>query len=355
MPCRSMLVRTLLILALATAVGNTSSASEPAAADSKPTATAETGPRPKLEIPEMVVEPPAVAKGETMAADFVIKNTGTAPLEISEVRPACGCTVASFDKVIPPGGSGTIHAVVDTKNLSGGSARTITVFSNDPMNPRSELTVMVKVEEYLTFNPGFARFTQGQGFKPGSVKQLFTSPLFDDLKILSVESPYPFMKVEHREATPEERKPEIKGRQHVVTVILDYDAAPVGALNSQVLVHTNHPKQPIGRLTVSGFVRPRVHVTPPLIQFGELDASAPTTARLLVQNFTPQPLHVTKVEQGLAGGEATFKVSEEGKKYYVELTLPSGLAKGPFSTELKIHTDSAKDPLLVVPISGTVL
>ncbi len=352
MPHRRRPVRTLTTLALALLFQASAFAAEPAA-DSKPTAPA--GPRPKIEFPVIVIEPPAVAQGDSMEASFELRNLGTAPLEISEVRPACGCTVAEFDKVIPPGGISRIRAVVDTSNLSGGSARNITVFSNDPENPRVDLTIMVKVEEYLVFNPGFARFTQGQGFPPGTVKQLFTSPLFDDLKIISIESPFAYMKVEHREATPEERKGDTRGKQYVVTVTLDYDAAPVGALNDQVLVHTNHPKQPVGRLTVSGFVRPRVHVTPPFIQFGDVELSSLPPARLLVQNFAPQPLKITKVEQGLAGGEVSFRVSEEGKKYYVELTLPSNLAKGPFATEIKIHTDSTKAPLLVVPISGTIL
>ena len=36
-------------------------------------------------------------------AVFEIANDGDQPLEITEVRPSCGCTVAEFDKVIEPG------------------------------------------------------------------------------------------------------------------------------------------------------------------------------------------------------------------------------------------------------------
>ncbi len=325
---------------------------EPApAADSKPS-----GPQPKAIIPAPVAELPTVAKGEKVKHDFVVKNEGDAPLEITSVRPTCGCTVAEYDKVIPPGGSGKIRTELDTSNMiAGGTAKTVSVFTNDPANPRFELTLMAKVENYLVFNPGFARYTRGHGFEPGVVTQLFYSPDFGELVISKVESPWPFLKVEQREAKQEELRSEGKGKEFVFTLTLDYEAAPVGVLNGTVLVHTNHPKQPIGRLPVSGFVRPRVAITPPIADFGNVDLSQPITARLLVDNFAPEKLHVTSVEQGLAGGSVSFSTAQEGKKYYVEFKLPSEMPKGPFASEIKIHTDNAKVPLLTVPVKGTVL
>lgn len=321
------------------------------AADSKPS-----GPQPKAVIPTPVADLPVVPKGETIKHDFVVKNEGQAPLQITSVRPACGCTIADYDKVIPPGGSGKIHTELDTSNMNaGGTAKTISVFTNDLANPRFELTLMVRIENYLVFNPGFARYTRGHGYEPLPISQLFYSPDFGDLAISKVESPWPFLKVEYREAKQEERRGEGKGKEYVFTTTLNYDDAPVGALNGTVLVHTNHPKQPIGRLPVSGFVRPRVAITPPVADFGDVDLSEPATARLLVNNFAPEKLRVTSVEQGLAGGSVSFSTAEEGKKYYVDFKLPADLPKGPFASEIKIHTDSPKNPVITVQVKGKVL
>lgn len=342
-----------LFAALALCLAGAVTAQDPAppAADSKPS-----GPQPKVVIANPIAELPAVPKGEKVKHDFLVKNEGQAPLEITSVRPSCGCTIADFDKVIAPGSSGKIHTELDTANMMpGGTAKTVSVFTNDPATPRIELTLMVKVESYLTFNPGFARYTRGHGFEPGVVTQLLFSPDFGDLVISKVESPWPFLKVEHREAKPEERRSEGIGREFVFTATLDYEAAPVGPLNGNVLVHTNHPKQPIGRLPVSGFVRPRVAITPPIADFGDVDLSQPVTARLLVNNFAPEKLRVTSVEQGLSGGSVSFSTAEEGKKYYVEFKLPADLPKGPFSSEIKIHTDSPKNAVITVPVKGKVL
>ena len=58
---------------------------------------------PRLTIIEPVKDYGTVPKGEKLSWTFAIKNTGTSDLQIIAARPACGCTVADFDKVIKPG------------------------------------------------------------------------------------------------------------------------------------------------------------------------------------------------------------------------------------------------------------
>src|SRR3972149_9991386 len=77
------------------------------------------GPRPVIDIAEKIKDFGTVAKGEKIRAIFEVRNTGKAPLEVTQVRPTCGCTVASFDRTIPPGGTGKITAELDTTGFSG--------------------------------------------------------------------------------------------------------------------------------------------------------------------------------------------------------------------------------------------
>src|SRR5947209_20165588 len=88
--------------------------------------------KPKAVAVEPVTDVGTVAKGDSVTHDFVIKNEGTAPLEITQVRPACGCTVASFDKTIAPGKTGVVHTVVDTVTFNGPIAKGVTVYTTDP-------------------------------------------------------------------------------------------------------------------------------------------------------------------------------------------------------------------------------
>lgn len=73
-----------------------------------------------------------VVKGEVVKASFLVKNTGDAPLVISEVRPSCSCTVAEKpSEPIAPGATTTIVAKVETANVSAKSiTKSVTLVSN---------------------------------------------------------------------------------------------------------------------------------------------------------------------------------------------------------------------------------
>ena len=73
---------------------------------------------PRLTIVEPVKDYGTVAKGEKLNWTFAIKNTGSSDLQIIAARPACGCTVAEFDKVVKPGETGKVSAAVDTTAFS---------------------------------------------------------------------------------------------------------------------------------------------------------------------------------------------------------------------------------------------
>ncbi|MCB9377956.1 MAG: DUF1573 domain-containing protein, partial [Holophagales bacterium] len=104
------------------------------------TPAAPVGPAPRLFVAEPIHDAGSVSKGEKVAVDFILENQGDAALEITDAHPSCGCTVASFDKSIAPGGKGKIHAELDTADFQGPLAKTITVLSNDPTNPKLALT-----------------------------------------------------------------------------------------------------------------------------------------------------------------------------------------------------------------------
>src|SRR5262249_2037118 len=137
------------------AVGQDAPAKKDAAADEK---------APRLTIVEPVKEYGEVAKGAMLDWAFVIKNTGTADLQVIAARPGCGCTVADFDKVVKPGQTGKVTAHVDTTNFTGPIAKTVTLETNDPSVPSSPLTIHAIVKPYDEANPaGFVRFMQLQG------------------------------------------------------------------------------------------------------------------------------------------------------------------------------------------------
>jgi hypothetical protein len=311
--------------------------------------------KPKAVAPEPVRDLGTVPKGEKIAHDFEIRNDGGAALEITEVRPSCGCTVAEFDKTVAPGKSGKVHVVVDTETFSGAISKGVTVFTSDVENPEIELTVKANVQPLISIRPGYARYIIVQGEeKEGTIVQTVWASDGAPLAIVKAESPYPFLKVTYREATPDEQLPEGKGKQWRVEMKLDREA-PVGALADFVRLTTDHPKQKLVEIPVSGFVRPVISVTPPVADFGRIELKEPLKRSLSIRAFSTEPIKVTSIEGNLKGIDAQLEAKTEGREYDVRLTLKPEMAKGPFSGKLTIHTDSPKKPLIEVELKGVVI
>ena len=126
-------------------------------------------------------------------------------------------------------------------------------------------------------------------------------------------------------------------------------------MSDYVVVNTNHPKQKIVQIPVTGFVRPMIAVTPPVADFGTLEIKEPTKKVINIRNFATEPIKVTGVEDSVKGIEAKLESLNEGREYQVQLTLSPELAKGAFEGKLTIRTDSAKVPVLEIPLKGTIL
>ncbi len=106
-----------------------------AAGQANPTA-AETAPAQlaKIEFEKLEHDFDKIREGEKVSYRFKFKNVGEYPLQISDVKPSCGCTTPDWTKTaVPPGGEGYIEVVFDSQGRSGSQIKTVTVFANtDP-------------------------------------------------------------------------------------------------------------------------------------------------------------------------------------------------------------------------------
>lgn len=74
-----------------------------------------------------------IKEGSQATVVFKFKNTGNAPLILTNVEASCGCTVPTWSsQPIAPGASGEIKAVFDSKGRPGNFNKTITVKHNAP-------------------------------------------------------------------------------------------------------------------------------------------------------------------------------------------------------------------------------
>jgi hypothetical protein len=77
-----------------------------------------------------------ITQGDTVKHIFNFKNTGTAPLILSEVITTCGCTAPKWtNQPILPGKTGEIAITYDSKGKEGVQNKVITVLSNSVNTP----------------------------------------------------------------------------------------------------------------------------------------------------------------------------------------------------------------------------
>jgi hypothetical protein len=95
-----------------------------------------------------------VTQGTTVTHIYSFRNTGGLNLTIDNVRAACGCTaVVTPHRVVPAGTEGTIEAAFDTSDAFGPMTRTVIVYSNDPAQPVTALTLSGYVDAEVAADP----------------------------------------------------------------------------------------------------------------------------------------------------------------------------------------------------------
>jgi Protein of unknown function (DUF1573) len=86
-----------------------------------------------------------VYKGEVISHIFVIRNEGSADLQIKDFAAGWGCEVTGSDRVIPPGKEGKARLEVNTANQAGKIFKMATLNTNDPERPNIVLSLVANV------------------------------------------------------------------------------------------------------------------------------------------------------------------------------------------------------------------
>jgi hypothetical protein len=114
--------------------------------------------RPKLDPPSLsvstdVVDFGEVSAGQAVTGTVVLTNSGDLPLQITEVRSSCGCTVADLSSTqIPEGASASLQIrFVPDSGLTAKS--TIRIRSNDSQQPERIVTVRSRRPELVFVTP----------------------------------------------------------------------------------------------------------------------------------------------------------------------------------------------------------
>lgn len=309
---------------------------------------ADNRPAPKIQFSSVAYDFGKVKQGEVIKHDFIFTNVGASTLEITDVKPGCGCTTAgSWDKKVEPGKTGSIPLQFNSSGFGGSVSKSAIVTCNDPSQATLSLTLNGTVWKPIDMTPSVAMFQVDSEDQTNQTKVLrIVSNVEEPVRISDVRSTNPQFKTELKELKPGK---EFELAVSIVPPFTNVSAFANISLTTSSLLSSN--------LTVSAYVTVQqpVTVAPPQIMLPAGPLVNAYTSTVTIYYRGTNSLKVSEPALSIPEATTTVKEVQPGKMYTLLTVFPAGFqANSAQRMELTAKTDHPKHPVLKVPIYQTV-
>lgn len=306
------------------------------------------GPHPVIEAMEPVYDFGTEWIGPQLQHTFKIKNAGDKTLEITRVKPSCGCTVAgNYPRKIEPGETGDFPFSIASTKLRGRFQKSITVSSNDPVTPDLRLALKGEVRRYVDVSPANANF--GKIIGQDKQTRILNITNNTDKKLSASISPTTDGKFAYELVETE------PGTKYELRVTANPPFEP-GTLSSRVTLKTGIDKQPEITISSRATVPARLDLQPTLIALRSMpnrgSDSRGISRVVRFTNYGINPVDVLGASVDDPSVTATVNERTKGKAYTVLVQFPPGYEVPDGGKTLTIKTNDKKEPELHVRIQG---
>lgn len=284
------------------------------------------GPPPKLIFEQPTYDFGEVAPGSFNPCKFKFTNKGQGVLKISDVTKTCGCTVFTLDKKeYAPGEQGVIDAGYNADKGSGVRTRHLYVLSNDPVDPRIELTIKATIAQKIAYEPEKLEYT----LRGGTIDLTVRSIDDQNFAITAFGSTGDVVSADF--------DPNKKGVKFVLKSKINVQKISANS-NGIVEIKTTHPECPV--INVPFSVLPRFKVDPPAINILNAEAGKATERELWLLNNYSEDFEIASA----TSKEGIIKVTGQekvGTRYKFKLSVVPPTTEGPgrmFTDTLTITT-----------------
>ncbi len=281
-------------------------------------------PPPKISFEQPIHDFGQIAPGSTNTCEFKFQNKGAGTLVIKEVTKTCGCTVPTLDKKeYAPGEEGTIKVQYSADRGAGVRTKNLYVLSNDPDNPRVELTIKAAIVQKVVYEPDRLDYTL-KGAKAGVAELTIRS---------ADEQPFTITKFEATsDAITANFDPSQKASKFVLQTKIDPQKMGANS-NGRIEITLTHPE--CASITVPFSILPRFRADPPAINILNAEPGKAVQKELWVLNNYDEDFEITSA----TSKEGIIKVVSQEKlgnryKFNLEITSP------PAKNTMRMFTDT---------------
>jgi len=310
-------------------------------------------PEPRVAIDPLRIELPPMRQGDRVPFSFQISNSGNAPSGLSLV-PDCGCFGVRQPGTVAAGGSVLVEGLIDTAQFPGPFRKAIYVYSSDPEIP------VRRVEFVGHVAPAYRYFMAGNGIHVArrggeSVTIYFWSDPANPVTISGAEplGPGSRVRVEPWEGTmadPGMGEPNPLPRKgYKFTFVLPQEL-PVGRNSFGFNVQT--PNALLARLPFTFMVQKGIVAFPERVYFGSIPRR-PAAAWVMLSR-PGQPFKVLEVTSDNPSFVPSIGNPAEGEDVRIDVRFTGNANPGSILANITAKTNDPDQPLIRIPITGTV-
>ena len=288
----------------------------------------------------------SVEQGEQKEHSFKCRNVGNADLVISKVDTSCGDCLAPIagQQVIRPGGEGEIKVLLLTSDQTLSVAKNLYVTSNDPVSPVVQLAVTGYVQpNQLPIAPQAVVFGMLHRSETQTRKLYIPSLPEEGLKITSVTCDSPHV------VTVVSSSTESNHPGYFVTVTLS-PCAPIGPIKANILIVSNHPKQPTAKVPVTATIRSDLDLDRDMFFFGFVKKGQDRKMDITISTIGKKPLTIGKISSSLSYVAVNIAPSTENKGFIITASLKPEAPVGNIRGDISISTNDPDQPEIKVPV-----
>lgn len=310
---------------------------------------------PRLRLPVREVDLGQVVQGAVVERRLKLESVGDAPLVIARAEPSCGCTVVELPGPIPPGGAAELVVRFDSSERLGPQHLTVALLVNDPTQADrgagcALVVLRADVRTHVRLVPDGAFFGEWVRTPAGAetTVALTVDPADPAGRGLAPRVVGPLPDGVEAEVLAE-RGPQGEAR---LRVRLRPDV-PAGELFGRLVVETGLAAQPRLVVPVVAIVGGRV-AGPRAVELHDLVRAAGGERRCALErrDGAAEAIPVLAVRCPSPHVRATVEVAG-GRTELVVAVLPDA-PPGPFATVVEVVLDDPQDPLLTIPVVGSV-
>jgi hypothetical protein len=326
-------------------------------------ATKASGPQPLAVVEgELTYNFGMAAQQVQLKQDWVIKNEGKADLKLSKGEIACTCTVAEFSGgketlTLKPGEQTVLHLTFETRENNGAYHKTANILTNDLQHPTLEFVADGTVRPSVVLYPpeptiNFLEISNDQEEHNATV--MLYSPDRPDIQITGLVSSRPdHVKVTEQLLSAEDCKTLKIEKGHRITIDVKGDI-PLGLFREEVVIKTDHPKQPELKLTINGKMVGPITASPQRFRMVPVHSRVGKTdeLRLTVRGRRPTRFEIEHKPPKFKVAIAPSDPSSEALagQYRLTVTVPPGMSPGQIMDEIVLKTDHPKAAELKIPV-----